>query len=151
MTPSGVPAEKAALNGSHALRCSGSAALLPDGGYAGEATPVFRSIIRSYKAGGSRGHGGGGGSGGGSGGGCGTPTIFKWQWRRRTTDAHEDVDWRLAISGLDRARNVAIGDEADAHAGLPRLANQISMPRPVQNEQRDVPVQAPPALLLDRH
>ncbi len=57
---------------------------------------------------------------------------------RRAADAHEDVCGRAGLGHLDGGRHVAVGDELDAAAGVAALCNQLRMPRPVQDDHRDI-------------
>ena len=75
---------------------------------------------------------------------------------RRAADAEQHVDAGGQAGRGDRARDVAVGDEADAGAGLPDLFDDLLVPRPVQDADGDVGdggvlrLGDPPDVLRDR-
>src|SRR5216684_8910434 len=56
----------------------------------------------------------------------------------RAADAHEHVDARLGKAGGDGRRDVAVADELDARPGGADLRNELFVPRPVEDDDREI-------------
>ena len=57
---------------------------------------------------------------------------------RRAADAEQQVDTGARAGGHDRAGDVAVGDVADARAGVADLLGELLVARPVEDDDRDV-------------
>ncbi len=64
---------------------------------------------------------------------------------RRAADAHDGVDAGARDRAGDGGRQVAVADELDARAGRPDLGDQVVVPRPLEDHDRDVADLAPSA------
>ena len=57
---------------------------------------------------------------------------------RGPADAHDGVHAGARDGARDGRREVAVGDELDARAGAPDLLDEVGVPRPIQDDDRDV-------------
>jgi hypothetical protein len=73
-------------------------------------------------------------------------TVLKSQYsgaRLRTTDAKHDVYRGFIPRGLNRATHISIRDESDARPSLPHFRNDFLVPRPVKDQNCNLPARKP--------
>ena len=68
---------------------------------------------------------------------------------QRAADADRQMVVGAAHGGVDGGRDVAVGDQLDARAGVADLGHQVVVPRPVEHDRRDVG-HRPPERVGDR-